>query len=197
MLRRWKPGACIRLRIREDPASGVVAGGGVSRRLVQGAPVAGARVRLPGWARCGRGPSSMRSSRNWTSSAHRSAGAAPPDCSRLPHSQYELGERRPLANRAHGSRAAGLAMVFKLVESAQVRWQAVNGAHLVPLVRAATAGWRCGSLYGTGRRPGTSSPSRSRRHTDRAAASSTRRYLHAPASTLPRRPGPGRTAWGG
>ncbi|ROR46777.1 hypothetical protein EDD39_5066 [Kitasatospora cineracea] len=35
-----------------------------------------------------------------------------------------------------GSRAAGLAMVFKLVESAQVRWRAVNGAHLVPLVRA-------------------------------------------------------------
>jgi putative transposase len=35
-----------------------------------------------------------------------------------------------------GSRAAGLAMVFKLVESAQARWRAVNGAHLVPLVRA-------------------------------------------------------------
>jgi hypothetical protein len=27
-------------------------------------------------------------------------------------------------------------MVFKLVESAQSRWRAVNGAHLVPLVRA-------------------------------------------------------------
>ncbi|SFY44188.1 hypothetical protein SAMN02787144_104414 [Streptomyces atratus] len=27
-------------------------------------------------------------------------------------------------------------MVFKLVESAQARWRAVNGAHLVPLVRA-------------------------------------------------------------
>jgi hypothetical protein len=26
-------------------------------------------------------------------SAHRPAGAAPPDCSRLPNSQYELGER--------------------------------------------------------------------------------------------------------
>ncbi|MBO1413092.1 hypothetical protein J0670_00560 [Streptomyces sp. FH025] len=33
-------------------------------------------------------------------------------------------------------RAAGLAMVFKLVEAAQARWRAVNGAHLVPLVRA-------------------------------------------------------------
>lgn len=27
-------------------------------------------------------------------------------------------------------------MVFKLVESAQARWRAVTGAHLVPLVRA-------------------------------------------------------------
>lgn len=34
------------------------------------------------------------------------------------------------------SRAAGLAMVFKLVDSAQARWRAVNGSHLVPLVRA-------------------------------------------------------------
>ncbi|MGI5254183.1 IS256 family transposase [Actinacidiphila glaucinigra] len=38
--------------------------------------------------------------------------------------------------RGAGSRAAGLAMVFKLVESAQARWRTVNGAHLVPLVRA-------------------------------------------------------------
>jgi hypothetical protein len=35
-----------------------------------------------------------------------------------------------------GSRAAGPAMVFKLVESAQARWRAVDGAHLVPLVRS-------------------------------------------------------------
>jgi hypothetical protein len=31
-----------------------------------------------------------------------------------------------------GSRTGGLAMVFKLVESAQARWRAVNGAHLGP-----------------------------------------------------------------
>ncbi len=35
-----------------------------------------------------------------------------------------------------GSPAAALAMVFKLVESAQARWRAITGAHLVPLVRA-------------------------------------------------------------
>ncbi|AJE84731.1 transposase mutator type [Streptomyces albus] len=35
-----------------------------------------------------------------------------------------------------GSRAAALAMVFKLVEAAQARWRAVNAPHLVALVRA-------------------------------------------------------------
>jgi len=35
-----------------------------------------------------------------------------------------------------GSRAAGLAMAFKLIESAQQRWRAVNAPHLVALVRA-------------------------------------------------------------
>ena len=35
-----------------------------------------------------------------------------------------------------GSRAAGLAMAFKLIESAQQRWRAVNARQLVALVRA-------------------------------------------------------------
>ncbi|AWW41791.1 hypothetical protein DN051_38420 [Streptomyces cadmiisoli] len=35
-----------------------------------------------------------------------------------------------------GSRAAGLAMALKLIESVQARWRSVNGSHLVPLVRA-------------------------------------------------------------
>jgi len=38
--------------------------------------------------------------------------------------------------RGPGSRAAGLAMAFKLIESAEARWRAVSGAHLVALVRA-------------------------------------------------------------
>lgn len=37
---------------------------------------------------------------------------------------------------APASPAAALAMVFKLVESAQARWRAIIGAQLVPLVRA-------------------------------------------------------------
>jgi len=35
-----------------------------------------------------------------------------------------------------GSRAAGIAMAFKLIESAQARWRAVNAPHLVAVVRA-------------------------------------------------------------
>jgi len=35
-----------------------------------------------------------------------------------------------------GSRAAGLAMIFKLMEAAEGRWRRLNGHHLVALVRA-------------------------------------------------------------
>jgi putative transposase len=35
-----------------------------------------------------------------------------------------------------GSKAAGLAMAFKLLEAAQDRWRALNGPHLVALVCA-------------------------------------------------------------
>uniref|UniRef100_UPI00056BEB63 hypothetical protein n=1 Tax=Kitasatospora mediocidica TaxID=58352 RepID=UPI00056BEB63 len=38
--------------------------------------------------------------------------------------------------RGAGSPAAALTMVFKLVESAQARWRAITGAHLVALVRS-------------------------------------------------------------
>jgi hypothetical protein len=34
-----------------------------------------------------------------------------------------------------GSRAAGIAMAYKLIEAAQARWRAVNAPHLVALVR--------------------------------------------------------------
>jgi hypothetical protein len=47
-----------------------------------------------------------------------------------------LGVRRSRSGRAPGSRAAGRAMAFKLIESAQSRWPAVNAPHLVALVRA-------------------------------------------------------------
>ncbi|MFE9446580.1 IS256 family transposase [Streptomyces sp. NPDC006602] len=43
---------------------------------------------------------------------------------------------RTKVTKGAGSAAAALAMVFKLVESAQHRWRAVNAPHLVALVRA-------------------------------------------------------------
>jgi transposase-like protein len=43
---------------------------------------------------------------------------------------------RTRVTRGAGSRTAALAMTFKLIESAQMRWRAVNAPHLVALVRA-------------------------------------------------------------
>jgi transposase-like protein len=43
---------------------------------------------------------------------------------------------RTKVTKGPGSRAAGLAMAFKLIEAAQARWRAVNAPHLVALVRA-------------------------------------------------------------
>jgi transposase-like protein len=43
---------------------------------------------------------------------------------------------RTRVTKGPGSKAAGLAMAFKLLEAAQDRWRAVNGPQLVALVRA-------------------------------------------------------------
>ena len=43
---------------------------------------------------------------------------------------------RQRVTKGPGSRAAGIAMAFKLIEAAQTRWRAVNAPHLVALVRA-------------------------------------------------------------
>ena len=43
---------------------------------------------------------------------------------------------RTKVTKGPGSKAAGLAMAFKLIEAAQTRWRAVNGPHLVAVVRA-------------------------------------------------------------
>jgi transposase-like protein len=46
---------------------------------------------------------------------------------------------RTKVTKGPGSRAAGLAMAYKLIESAQTRWRAVNAPELVALVRAGVA----------------------------------------------------------
>jgi len=51
-------------------------------------------------------------------------------------STFATVRHRTKITRGPGSRAAGLAMAFKLIEAAQTRWRAVNAPHLVALVRA-------------------------------------------------------------
>jgi hypothetical protein len=52
---------------------------------------------------------------------------------------------RTKVTKGPGSEAAGIAVAFKLIEAAQVRWRAVNAPHLVALVRA-VARFDCGKL---------------------------------------------------
>ena len=51
-------------------------------------------------------------------------------------STFATVRHRTKVTKGPGSRPAGLAMAFKLIESAQDRWCAVNAPHLVALVRA-------------------------------------------------------------
>jgi hypothetical protein len=51
-------------------------------------------------------------------------------------STFATVRHRTRVTKGPGSRAAGPAMAFKLIESAQDRWRAVNAPHLVALVRA-------------------------------------------------------------
>ena len=51
-------------------------------------------------------------------------------------STFATVRQRTKVTKGAGSRAAGLAMAFKLLEAAQDRWRSVNGPHLVALVRA-------------------------------------------------------------
>lgn len=51
-------------------------------------------------------------------------------------STFATVRHRTRVTKGPGSRAAGLAMAFKLIEAAQDRWRAVNAPHLVALVRA-------------------------------------------------------------
>ena len=51
-------------------------------------------------------------------------------------STFATVRHRTKVTKGPGSKAAGIAMAFKLIEAAQDRWRAVNGPHLVALVRA-------------------------------------------------------------
>jgi transposase-like protein len=51
-------------------------------------------------------------------------------------STFATVRHRTKVTKGPGSKAAGLAMAYKLIEAAQARWRAVNAPHLVALVRA-------------------------------------------------------------
>jgi hypothetical protein len=51
-------------------------------------------------------------------------------------SAFATVRHRSKVTKGPGSRAAGLAMAFRLIESAQDHWRMVNAPHLVALVRA-------------------------------------------------------------
>ena len=51
-------------------------------------------------------------------------------------STFATVRNRSKITKGPGSKAAGIAMAFKLIEAAEGRWRAVNGAHLVALIRA-------------------------------------------------------------
>jgi len=51
-------------------------------------------------------------------------------------STFATVRNRSKITKGPGSRAAGIAMAFKLIQAAQARWRAVNAPHLVALVRA-------------------------------------------------------------
>ncbi len=69
-------------------------------------------------------------------------------------STFATVRHRTKITRGPGSKAAGLAMAFKLIEAAQARWRAVNAPHLVALVRAG-ATFKAGHLV---ERPAEQSP---------------------------------------
>jgi putative transposase len=54
-------------------------------------------------------------------------------------STFATVRNRSNITKGPGSKAAGLAMAFKLIEAAQARWRAVNAPHRVALVRAGAA----------------------------------------------------------
>ena len=60
-------------------------------------------------------------------------------------STFATVRHRTKVTKGPGSKAARIAMAFKLIDAAQERWRAVNAPHLVALVRAG-ARFECGKL---------------------------------------------------
>ena len=81
-----------------------------------------------------RSPTMRRScSRSTTSRPSTGSTCAPPTRSSRPSPRSGTGTK---VTKGPGSKAAGIAMAFKLIQAAQERWRVVNAPHLVALVRA-------------------------------------------------------------
>jgi transposase-like protein len=76
---------------------------------------------------------------------------------------------RQRVTKGPGSRVAGIAMAFKLIESAQRRWRTVNAPHLVALVRAGAI-FRNGELVERPAADGAADPGKSDGVNDRKEA---------------------------
>ena len=60
---------------------------------------------------------------------------------------------RQRVTKGAGSRTKALLMAYKLLDMAQARWRRLDGAHLLPLVRAGITFLDGIQHAGTGRRP--------------------------------------------
>lgn len=97
---------------------------------------------------------SSREQRCWVQGSQRAGLPAQVGPARGPAALAEIGDAEDRGHTETAVRefeAAGLAMAFKLLETAQDRWRAVNGLHLVALVRAC-ATWHEGSARRTAHR---------------------------------------------
>jgi transposase-like protein len=72
-------------------------------------------------------------------------------------STFATVRHRTKVTKGPGSKAAGIAMAYKLIEAAQDRWRAVNAPHLVALVRNG-ATFKHGKLVERPSRPGRAQP---------------------------------------
>lgn len=102
---------------------------------------------------------------------------------------------RTRVTKGPGSKAAGLAMAFKLLEAAQERWRAVNGPDLVALVRAGARFDKGGDGRASGRGWGGRRVTTKNRQSTTIDDSSTRPAWQAstPCSWFGLRRRPGRT----
>jgi len=71
-----------------------------------------------------------------TTQTRRSQARSCPKLQITIESTFATVRHRTKVTKGPGSRTAGLAMAFKLIQAAQDRWRAVNAPHLVALVRA-------------------------------------------------------------